>query len=157
MLTIVKIRVKANLMINMDNSKHSDIEIEILLLGKWRFDTSSEKITIEFRDDMTYEQTRVQMLLFSKPKELITGNKFTGVWYVREKKLHLNVKTMPKSFFNFKAPLAFKISLADIVATLGSVLMPENYEVIRINSSKFLIKDKEESVIGTKLNNTRNW
>ncbi|MBN3884469.1 MAG: hypothetical protein V7K64_29435 [Nostoc sp.] len=139
----------------MNNSKHSDIDIEILLLGKWRFDTSSEKITIEFRDDMTYEQTRVQTLLFSKPKELITGNKFTGVWYVSQKKLHLNVRTMPKSFFNFKVPLAFKISLADIVATLGSVFMPENYEVIRINSSKFFIKDQEQSIIGTKLNNTR--
>ncbi|MEH2155337.1 hypothetical protein [Nostoc sp.] len=139
----------------MNNSKHSDIEIEILLLGKWRFDTSSEKITIEFRDDMTYEQTRVQTLLFSKPKELITGNKFTGVWYVSQKKLHLNVRTMPKSFFNLKVPLAFKISLADIVATLGSVFIPENYEVIRINSSKFFIKDQEESIIGTKLNNTR--
>ncbi|MEH2147527.1 hypothetical protein [Nostoc sp.] len=139
----------------MNNSKHSDIEIEILLLGKWRFDTSSEKITIEFRDDMTYEQTRVQTLLFSKPKELITGNKFTGVWYVSQKKLHLNVRTMPKSFFNLKIPLAFKISLADIVATLGSVFISENYEVIRINSSKFFIKDQEQSIIGTKLNNTR--
>lgn len=141
----------------MTTSKHSDIEIEILLLGKWRFDTSSEKITIEFRDDMTYEQTRVQTLLFSKPKELITGNKFTGVWYISQKKLHLNVRTMPKSFFNFKVPLAFKISLADIVATLGSLFIPENYDVIRINSSKFLIKDKEESIIGTKLNNTRKY
>ncbi|MEH1788003.1 hypothetical protein [Nostoc sp.] len=139
----------------MDNSKHSDIEIEILLLGKWRFDTSSEKITIEFRDDMTYEQTKVQILLFSKPKELITGNKFTGVWYVSQKKLHLNVRTMPRSFFNFKIPLAFKISLADIAATLASVFIPENYDVIRINSSKFFIKDKEQSIIGTKLNNTR--
>ncbi|MHC0062929.1 hypothetical protein ACWATR_08360 [Nostoc sp. UIC 10890] len=141
----------------MSNSKHSDVEIEILLLGKWRFDTYSEKITIEFKDDMTYEQNRVQMLLFSKPKELITGNKFTGVWYVTKKKLHLNVKTMPKSFFNLKIPLAFKISLADMIATLGSVFMPESYEVIRINSSKFLIKDKEQSIIGTKINNTSKW
>ncbi|MEH1937172.1 MAG: hypothetical protein V7L14_26405 [Nostoc sp.] len=141
----------------MSNSKHSDIEIEILLLGKWRFNTSSEKITIEFKDDMTYEQTRVQTLLFSKPKELITGNKFTGVWYVSQKKLHLNVKSMPKSFLNLKIPLAFKISIADMIATLGSVFMAENYEVIRINSSKFLIKDKEESIIGTKLNNTRKY
>jgi hypothetical protein len=135
----------------MTNSKHTDIEIEILLLGKWRFDTSSEKITIEFKDDMTYEQTRVQMLLFSKPKELLTGNKFTGVWYVREKKLHLNLRSMPKSFFNFRIPLAFKISMADIVATLNSILIPENYEVIKINDSKFLIKDQEELIIGTKL------
>ena len=141
----------------MSNTKHSDIEIEILLLGKWRFDTSSEKITIEFRDDMTYEQTKVQILLLSRPKEIITGNKFTGVWYVSQKKLHLNVRTMPKSFFNFKIPLFFRISLADITATLGSVLMPENYEVIRINSSKFLIKDKEQSIVGTKLNTTRKY
>ncbi|MBD2561219.1 MULTISPECIES: hypothetical protein [Nostoc] len=139
----------------MSNSKHSDIEIEILLLGKWRFDTYSEKITIEFKDDMTYEQNRVQILLFSKPKEFLTGNKFTGVWYVTQKKLHLNVRTMPKSFFNLKVPLAFKISLADMIATLGSVFMPENYEVLRINSSKFLIKDKEQSIIGTRINSTR--
>ena len=136
----------------MSNSKHSDIEIEILLLGKWRFDTSSEKITIEFKDDMTYEQTKIQTLLFSKPKELLTGNKFTGVWYVSQKKLYLNLRTMPKSFLNLRIPLAFKISIADMVATLGSVLMVENYEVIRINSSKFLMKDKEQSIIGTKIN-----
>ncbi|WP_392479133.1 hypothetical protein [Nostoc sp. C110] len=137
----------------MTNSKHSDIEIEILLFGKWRFDTSSEKVTIEFKDDMTYEQTTVQTLLFSKPKELITGNKFTGVWYVSQKKLYLNVKTMPKSFLNLRIPLVFKISIADMIATLSSVLMVENYEVMRINSSKFLIKDKEQSIIGTKINN----
>ncbi|MEA5623247.1 hypothetical protein [Nostoc sp. UHCC 0251] len=135
----------------MSNSKHSDIEIEILLLGKWRFDTFSEKVTIEFKDDMTYEQTKIQMLFFSKPKELLTGNKFTGVWYVRQNKLHLNVRTMPKSFFNFSIPLVFKISLADIVATLNSIFTPENYEVIEINDSKFIIKDQEESIIGTKL------
>ncbi|MEH2307109.1 hypothetical protein [Nostoc sp.] len=137
----------------MSNSKHSDIEIEILLFGKWRFDTSSEKVTIEFKDDMTYEQTTVQTLLFSKPKELITGNKFTGVWYVSQKKLYLNVKTMPKSFLNLRIPLVFKISIADMIATLSSVLMVENYEVMRINSSKFLMKDKEQSILGTKINN----
>ncbi|WP_041565353.1 hypothetical protein [Nostoc punctiforme] len=137
----------------MSNSKHSDIEIEILLFGKWRFDRSSEKVTIEFKDDMTYEQTTVQTLLFSKPKELITGNKFTGVWYVSQKKLYLNVKTMPKSFLNLRIPLVFKISIADMIATLSSVLMVENYEVMRINSSKFLIKDKEQSILGTKINN----
>ncbi|MDZ7967466.1 MAG: hypothetical protein RM368_21350 [Nostoc sp. DedSLP03] len=137
----------------MNTSKHSDLEIEILLLGKWRFNTGSEKITIEFKDDMTYEQTRIQTLLLSKPKELLTGNKFTGVWYVSQKKLYLNVKTMPKSFFNFKVPLVFKISIADMVATLGSVFVAEMYEVIRINSSNFLIKDKEQSILGTKINN----
>ncbi|MBP5974293.1 hypothetical protein HW132_16495 [Brasilonema sp. CT11] len=135
----------------MNNSKHSDVEIEILLLGKWRFNTSSEKITIEFKDDMTYEQTKIQTFLFSKPKELLTGNKFTGVWYVNQKKLYLNVRSMPKSYLNLKIPLAFKISIADIVATLGSVFVPEIYEVMRINSSKFLIMDKEESIIGTKI------
>ncbi|WP_445627354.1 hypothetical protein [Nostoc sp. DSM 114167] len=141
----------------MNISKHSDLEIEILLLGKWRFNTGSEKITIEFKDDMTYEQTRIQTLLLSKPKELLTGNKFTGVWYVSQKKLYLNVKTMPKSFFNFKIPLVFKISIADMVATLGSVFVAEMYEVIRINSSKFLIKDKEQSILGTKINNIRKY
>ncbi|WP_392534061.1 hypothetical protein [Nostoc sp. C117] len=139
----------------MNTSKHSDIEIEILLFGKWRFDTYSEKITIDFRDDMTYEQTRVQIHLFSRPKELLTGNKFTGVWYVSQKKLHLNVRNMPKSFLNFRIPLAFKISLADIAATLSSVLMAEIYEVMRINSSNFLLKDKEESIVGTKIINSR--
>jgi hypothetical protein len=133
-------------------TKHSDIEIEILLLGKWRFDTYSEKITIEFQDDMTYEQTRVQTLLFSKPKELLTGNKFTGVWYVSQKKLHLNLRTMPKSFLNLKIPLAFKISIADMVATLGSVFISESYEIMKINSSKFLINNQEQSIIGTKIN-----
>ena len=136
----------------MSNSKHSDIEMEILLLGKWRYDTFSEKVTIEFKDDMTYEQTKIQILLFSKPKELITGNKFTGVWYISQKKLYLSVKTMPKSFLNLKIPLVFEISIADIVATLGSVFMSENYEVMRINSSKFLIKNAEQSIIGTKIN-----
>jgi hypothetical protein len=135
----------------------SDIEIEILLLGKWRFNTYSEKITIEFKDDMTYEQTRVQTLFFSKPKELITGNKFTGVWYVSQKKLYLSVKTMPKSFFNLKIPLVFQISIADIVATIGSIFTTESYEVVRINSSQFLIKDKDESLNGTKINNTRKY
>ncbi|MBW4629705.1 MAG: hypothetical protein KME49_30390 [Brasilonema octagenarum HA4186-MV1] len=135
----------------MNNSKHSDVEIEILLLGKWRFNTSSEKVTIEFKDDMTYEQTKIQTFLFSKPKELLTGNKFTGVWYVNQKKLYLNVRSMPKSYLNLRIPLAFKIYIADIVATLGSVFMPEIYEIMRINSSKFLIMDKEESIIGTKI------
>ena len=135
----------------MNKSKHSDIEIEILLLGKWRFGTSTEKIMIEFKDDMTYRQTRVQMLFFSKPKELITGNTFTGIWYVSRKKLHLDVRTMPKSFFNLEIPLGLKISLADIVATSFSIFMPESYEVFRINRSQFLIKDKEELIVGTKI------
>ncbi len=151
LLIIEAIRTKANLRIDMNNTKYSDIEIEILLFGKWRFDRSGEKITIEFRDDMTYEKTSIQTLIFSKVKELITGNKFIGIWYVSDKKLYLNVKNVPKSIFNFEIPLAFKVSIADIMATLGSVFMPEKYEVMRINSSKFRIMDKEESIIGTKI------
>lgn len=135
----------------MSSSKHSDIEMEILLLGKWRFNTSAEKITIEFKDDMTYLQTRIQILFFSKPKELITGTKFTGMWYVSQKRLYLNVKSMPNSFLNIKAPLDIEISLADIVATINSVFLPEDYEVRRINKSQFLLKDKKESIMGTKI------
>ncbi|BAZ23312.1 hypothetical protein NIES4073_42000 [Kalymmatonema gypsitolerans NIES-4073] len=135
----------------MNNSKHSDIEIELLLFGKWRYDRSGEKITIEFKDDMTYEQTTIQTLIFSKPKELIIGNKFIGVWYVSNKQLYLNIKNVPKSIFNLEIPLAFKVPLADMVASLGSVFMPEKYEVMRINSSKFLIMDKEQTIIGTKI------
>ncbi|MEI2579449.1 hypothetical protein [Scytonema sp. PRP1] len=135
----------------MSNTKLSDIEIEILLFGKWRYDTSSEKITIQFKDDMTYEQTRIQTFIFSKPKELITGNKFTGVWYITERTLYLNLKTVPKSFFNLRIPLAFNISIADMIATLGSIFLAEKYQVIDINSSKFIIMDKDQSIIGTKI------
>ncbi|MEH2195011.1 MAG: hypothetical protein V7K98_20550 [Nostoc sp.] len=135
----------------MDNINLSDIEIEVLLFGKWRFDTAWEKISIIFKDDMTYEQTRVQTFILHKPKELITGNKFNGVWYVTDRKLHLNIKSIPKSFLNLQIPLAFKISVADIVATLGSLFTAEKYEVVKINSSKFLLKDGEQSIIGTKI------
>ena len=135
----------------MDNSKHSDLDIEILLLGKWRFNVYSEKITIEFKDDMTYEQTRIQTSFFLRPKELITGNKFNGIWYVNQKKLYLNVRNIPSSWLNFELPLSFKISIADIVAAMSSVLIPEYYEVMRINSSKFILKDKDESILGTKI------
>ncbi|MBR8839601.1 MAG: hypothetical protein DSM106950_37780 [Stigonema ocellatum SAG 48.90 = DSM 106950] len=136
----------------MSNSNLSDIEIEILLFGKWRFDTSWEKITIQFKDDMTYEQTRIQTFIFSKPREIIIGNKFTGVWYVSERTLYLTVKTVPKSILNFKVPLVFMISLADILASVSSVFGTEKYEVIEINSSKFRIMDKEQSIIGIKIN-----
>jgi hypothetical protein len=135
----------------MSNTKLSDVEIEILLFGKWRYDTSSEKITIQFKDDMTYEQTRIQTFFLSKPKELITGNKFTGVWYITERTLYLNLKTVPKSFLNLKIPLAFNISIADMIASLGSIFLTEKYQVTKINSSKFLIMDKEQSIIGTKI------
>ncbi|MEH2348463.1 MAG: hypothetical protein V7K55_10730 [Nostoc sp.] len=135
----------------MDNINLSDIEIEVLLFGKWRFDTAWEKISIIFKDDMTYEQTRVQTFFLYKPKELITGNKFNGVWYVTDRKLHLNIKSIPKSFLNLQIPLAFKISIADIVATVGSLFTAEKYEIVKINSSKFLLKDGEQSIIGTKI------
>ncbi|MBW4687725.1 MAG: hypothetical protein KME40_22090 [Komarekiella atlantica HA4396-MV6] len=135
----------------MNNSKHSDVEIEILLFGKWRFDKLGEKSTIQFKDDMTYEQTTIQTLILSKPKELIIGNKFRGVWYVNQKKLYLNVKSTPKSVFNLEISLFVKIPIADMVASLGSVFMPEKYEVMRINGSKFLLMDKDESIIGTKI------
>jgi hypothetical protein len=151
LLIVGKIRVKANLGIEMSNNNLSDIEIEILLFGKWRFDTSWEKITILFKDDMTYEQTRIQTFILSKPKELLVGNKFTGVWYVSGRKLHLNLKTVPKSFFNLKIPLVFNISIADMVTSLSSIFVTEKYEIIKINSSKFLIMDKEQSIIGTKI------
>ncbi|MEA5601249.1 hypothetical protein [Nostoc sp. UHCC 0252] len=136
----------------MNNINLSDTDIEILLFGKWRFDTSWEKISIVFKDDMTYEQTRVQTFVLYKPRELITGNKFNGIWYVSDRKLHLNIKSIPKSFFNLQIPLAFKISLADVVATLGSLFTTEKYEVVEINSSKFLLRDGEQSIIGTKIN-----
>ncbi|AUT02768.1 hypothetical protein CLI64_21520 [Nostoc sp. CENA543] len=139
----------------MDSSKHSDIEIEVLLIGKWRFNTSLEKVTIEFKDDMTYEEIKIQTSLFYKAQELITGNKFTGVWYVTNKKLHLNVKAMPKSVLNFKIPLAFKISIADAIASINSVFTPEIYDVMRINNSQFLIKYQDESIIGAKINPAR--
>ncbi len=135
----------------MSNSNLSDIDIEILLFGKWRFDTSWEKITIQFKDDMTYEQTRIQTFILLKPKELITGNKFAGVWYVSERRLHLNVKTVSKSLLNLHIPLVFKVSIADMIASLGSMFLTEKYEVIKINSSKFIIMDKEQSIIGTKI------
>ncbi|MEH1860977.1 MAG: hypothetical protein V7L21_23965 [Nostoc sp.] len=59
----------------MNNMNLSDTEIEILLFGKWRFNTNWEKISIEFKDNMTYEQTRIQTFLLSKTSEFITGNK----------------------------------------------------------------------------------
>ncbi|MEJ6488001.1 hypothetical protein N0Y54_43450 [Nostoc punctiforme UO1] len=42
----------------MNNMNLSDTEIEILLFGKWRFNINWEKISIEFKDNMTYEQTK---------------------------------------------------------------------------------------------------
>jgi|GEM_PF-1653150 len=141
----------------MNNINLSDTEIEILLFGKWRFDTSWEKISIVFKDDMTYEQTRVQTFILSKPRELLTGNKFNGVWYVNDGKLHLNIKSVPKSLLNLEIPLVFKVSIADMIANFGSLFITESYKILEINSSKFLMMDAEQSIIGTKLNDTRKY
>ncbi len=140
------------LKIEINNSNLSDIEIENLLFGKWRYDTRWEKISIVFKDNMTYEQTRIQTFILDKPREFITGNKFTGVWHVSERKLCFNVKTVPKSLFNFPIPLLSRVSVADMAARFGSVFRTEKYEVIKIDSSKFLMMDGDESIIGTKIN-----
>lgn len=141
----------------MSDSKHSDMEMEVLLIGKWLYETASEKVTIEFKDDMTYEQTKIQMLLFSRLKEFVTGNKFTGVWYVRRKQLHLNLRNMPTSLLNFKVLLAFELSIADMLGTLGSVLLPERYEIMRINTAKMLMQVQDKSIIVIKLNHRNRW
>ncbi|MDZ8185598.1 MAG: hypothetical protein RMX96_12175 [Nostoc sp. ChiSLP02] len=135
----------------MSNTELSDIDIEILFYGKWRLNTSWEKVTITFKDDMTYEQSKVKTFFFHKPLELLTGNKFTGVWYVNDRRLYLNLKAIPDSFFNLQIPLVFKISIGDVVASLGSVFITEKYEVVEIDSSKFTLKNQEESVFGTKI------
>jgi hypothetical protein len=135
----------------MNNSNLSDIEIEILLVGKWRFNTSWEKISIHFKDDMTYEQTKIQTFILSKPKELITGNKFTGVWHVSESRLCLNLKSVPKSIFNLQVLILSRVSIADMLANIGSLFITEKYEVIQINQSNFLIMDEDKSIVGTKI------
>lgn len=136
----------------MNNMNLSDTEIEILLFGKWRFNTNWEKISIEFKDNMTYEQTRIQTFLLSKPRELITGNKFTGVWHVNDRRLCLIVKTVPKSFFNLQLLILSKVDLADMIASIYSIFITENYEVIEINKLKFLISDKNQIIAGIKIN-----
>ncbi|MEQ8464535.1 MAG: hypothetical protein RIC07_13285 [Coleofasciculus sp. E1-EBD-02] len=137
----------------MNDTDIADLEIEKLLVGKWRFNTSWEKLSIEFKNDMTYEQTRIQTLFLSKPLEFITGNQFTGVWHVREGRLFLNVKTLPQSIFNFKVPLVVKISAADFVGKITSVFVSETYEIIKLSKSKCIIKelDKEETITGLKI------
>ncbi len=100
---------------------------------------------------MTYEQTRIETFILSKPREFITGNKFNGVWHVSERKLWLNVKSIPNSIFNFQIPLLSKVSVADMAARFGSMFMTEKYEVIEINSFKFLIMDVDESIVGTRI------
>ncbi|MEH1971001.1 MULTISPECIES: hypothetical protein [unclassified Nostoc] len=136
----------------MNNMNLSDTQIEILLFGKWRFNTNWEKISIELKDDMTYEQTRIQTFLFSKPSELITGNKFTGVWHVNDKRLCLIVKTVPKSFFNLQLLILSKVYLADMIVSVCSIFITENYEIIEINSSKFIISNKNQRIAGIKIN-----
>ncbi|WP_243147623.1 hypothetical protein [Scytonema sp. UIC 10036] len=133
------------------NMNLSDVEIEILLFGKWRFNTDWEKFSISFKDDMTYEQTRIQTFFLSKPRELITGNKFTGVWHINDRKLCLIVKTVPKSFFNFQLPVLPKVHLADMVASVSSLLRTEVYEIIQINNSYFLARDVDKFLVGTKV------
>lgn len=137
---------------NNMNMNLSDTEIEILLFGKWRFNTNWEKISIEFKDNMTYEQTRIQTFLLSKPSELITGNKFTGVWYVNDRRLCLIVKTVPKSFFNLQLLILSKIDLADMIASIYSIFTTENYKVIEINRLKFIINYKNQIITGIKIN-----
>ena len=136
----------------MSNTKLSDVEIEILLFGKWRFNTDWEKISIEFKDDMTYEQTRIQTFLLSKPSEFITGNKFTGVWHVNDRRLCLIVKTVPKSFFNLRLLILSKVDLADMIASVCSIFITETYEVIEINRLKFVIKHNNQRIAGIKIN-----
>ncbi|AVH71148.1 hypothetical protein [Nostoc sp. 'Lobaria pulmonaria (5183) cyanobiont'] len=135
----------------MNNMNLSDTEIEIFLFGKWRFNTDWEKIYIEFKDDMTYEQTRIQTFLLSKPSEFITGNKFTGVWHVNDKRLCLIVKTVPKSFFNLRLLILSKVDLADMIASIFSIFITETYEVIEINKLKFIINHKNQIIAGTKI------
>ncbi|MFL9454169.1 hypothetical protein AB0758_24125 [Tolypothrix bouteillei VB521301_2] len=134
-----------------ENMNLSDVEIEILLLGKWRFNTDWEKFAISFADDMTYEQTRIQTFFLSKPKELLTGNKFAGTWHINDRKLCLIVKTVPQSFLNFQLPVLPRIHFADMLASVSSVFRTEVYEIIQINSSHFLVRDVDRFLVGTKV------
>ena len=136
----------------MNNRSLSDREIEMLLVGKWRYNTDKEKVFLEFKDDLTYEQTRIQTFFLSKPKEYITGNKFTGVWHVNDRKLSLILKSLPKSIFNLHLSKLFKFTLADMVASFNSLLFIENYKIVTINNSKFRIMGENESIVVTKVN-----
>ncbi|MBU7585651.1 MAG: hypothetical protein KAF91_22665 [Nostoc sp. TH1S01] len=129
----------------------SDIDIELLLFGKWRFNTEWEKISIEFKDDMTYTQTRTQTFILSKPRELFTGDKFSGVWYVNYGRLFLIVKSAPQSVFNFHLPILSKVYLADAIASLMSLFVSEKYEIVKINPTEFLLKDEKQSIIGKRI------
>ncbi len=130
----------------------SDRDIEKLLIGKWRYNTDKEKVCLEFYQDMTYEQTRIQTYFLSKPKEYITGNKFTGVWHVNDKKLSLILKSIPNSIFNLHLSELLKFTVADMVASLNSLFFIENYQIIKINNSEFIIMDEDELIFITKVN-----
>ncbi len=136
----------------MNNINISDAEIEILLFGKWRFNTDWEIVYVEFKKDMTYQQTRVQTFILSKPMEILTGNQYSGIWYVNERRLCFNVKTVPKSVFNLSLPMLTKFNFANTAANLRDLFMPEKYQVVQINNSKFVIMDKDKSFVGTKIN-----
>ncbi|MEH2374397.1 hypothetical protein [Nostoc sp.] len=129
----------------------SDIEIEVLLFGKWRFNTDWEKIFIELKQDMTYEQTKIQTFILSKPSELIVGNKFTGVWYINDARLSLIPKTVPKSIFNFQLPILPRVYLADIITSITSAFITEKYEILEVNKSRFIISDVDKSFVGIKI------
>lgn len=133
------------------NMNISDVEIEKLLFGKWRFNTDWEIIYVDLKKDMTYEQTRIQTFILSKPMELLTGNKFEGTWYVNERRLFFNVKTVPKSALNLRLPWLTKLNIANTAANISSLFIAEKYKVVKINSSKFLIMDKDKSFVGTKV------
>lgn len=138
----------------MNNINYMDREIEVLLFGKWRYDTEQEKVFLEFKDDMTYEQTRIQTFFLFKPKEYITGNKFTGVWHVNDRKLCLIVKTVPKSLLNLQLSILLKVSLADMMASFISLFIIENHEIVKVNNSDFLIKTEKKLIVGKKIINT---
>ncbi len=130
----------------------SDAEIEKLFFGKWRFNTDWEIIYVELKNDMTYEQTRIQTFILSKPMELLTGNKFDGIWYVNNRRLYFNLKRFPKSFLNLRLPMLTKLNVADTVANISSLFVTEKYKVVKIDSSTFIIMDRDKSFIGTKVN-----
>ncbi|MGB6301419.1 MAG: hypothetical protein WBF90_35280, partial [Rivularia sp. (in: cyanobacteria)] len=75
-----------------------------------------------------------------------------GTWYVNERRLCFNVDKVPKSSFNLRLPWLTKFNIADTVVNLGSIFITEKYKVVKINSSKFLITDKDKSFVGTKMN-----
>lgn len=136
----------------MKNLNIDDAEIEMLFFGKWRFTTDWEIIYVDFRKDMTYQQTKIQTFILSKPMELLTGNKFTGIWYVNDGRLFFNLKTVPKSGLNVRVPWLPNLNFANTVVNLSSLFTTEKYKVLKINNSKFVMMDKDKSIVGTKIN-----